>query len=89
MAGLIQPLQWPPTEDDWNNWQELHALEHENLDDVTSQLPIAGGQVGQLGQQAGAYAGLGNFANDAAAAAGGVPIGGLYRNASVVMVRVS
>lgn len=34
-------------------------------------------------------AGLGNFANDAAAATGGVPVGGFYRNASVVQVRVS
>jgi hypothetical protein len=31
---------------------------------------------------------LSNFANDAAAAAGGVPIGGMYRNASVVQIRV-
>lgn len=31
---------------------------------------------------------LGNFANDAAAAAGGVPVSGLYRNGSVLMVRV-
>lgn len=33
--------------------------------------------------------GLQNFADDAAAATGGVAIGGLYRNASVVQVRVS
>jgi hypothetical protein len=32
---------------------------------------------------------LGNYANDAAAAAGGVAIGGLYRNGSVVQVRVA
>jgi hypothetical protein len=32
---------------------------------------------------------LGNFVNDAAAAAGGVPVGRFYRNGSVVMVRVS
>ena len=30
-----------------------------------------------------------NYANDAAAAAGGVPVGGLYRNGSVVQIRVS
>jgi hypothetical protein len=29
-----------------------------------------------------------SYANDAAAAAGGVPIGGFYRNGSIVMVRV-
>lgn len=32
---------------------------------------------------------LSNFANDAAAASGGVPVGSLYRNGSVVMVRVA
>jgi hypothetical protein len=31
---------------------------------------------------------LGNFANDAAAAGGGVAVGSLYRNGSIVMVRV-
>jgi hypothetical protein len=36
-----------------------------------------------------AIADLGNYASDAAAAAGGVPIGGLYRNGSFVSVRVS
>lgn len=32
---------------------------------------------------------LANYADDATAAAGGVPVGGLYRNGSVVQVRVS
>jgi hypothetical protein len=32
---------------------------------------------------------LANYLNDAAAAAGGVPVGGFYRNGSVVMVRVA
>ena len=32
---------------------------------------------------------LGNYADDTAAAAGGVPVGGLYRNGSTVMVRVA
>lgn len=32
---------------------------------------------------------LGNYVDDAAAAAGGVPVNGLYRNGSVLMVRVS
>lgn len=32
---------------------------------------------------------LGNYANDAAAASGGVPVGGLYRNGSVLMIRVA
>lgn len=34
-------------------------------------------------------ASLPNYANDTAAAAGGVAVGGLYRNGSVLMVRVS
>lgn len=32
--------------------------------------------------------GLGNYANDAAAAAGGVPVTGMYRNGSVLMIRI-
>ena len=32
---------------------------------------------------------LKNFANDAAASAGGVPINGFYRNGSVVQIRVT
>lgn len=35
------------------------------------------------------FAALPNFANDTAAATGGVPVGGMYRNGSVLMVRVS
>jgi hypothetical protein len=31
---------------------------------------------------------FGNYVDDAAASAGGVPIGGVYRNGSIVMVRV-
>ena len=32
---------------------------------------------------------LGNYSNDAGASAGGVKVGGMYRNGSVLMVRVS
>jgi hypothetical protein len=32
---------------------------------------------------------LGNYANDAAAATGGVVVGGLYRNGSTIQVRVT
>jgi len=35
------------------------------------------------------FSGLGNYADDAAAATGGVSIGGIYRNGSVVQVRVT
>lgn len=34
-------------------------------------------------------AGLVNAANDGAAASGGVPVGGIYRNGSVLQIRVS
>ena len=37
----------------------------------------------------GAFNSLGNYVNDAAAQAGGVAIGGMYRNGSVIMVRVA
>jgi hypothetical protein len=30
-----------------------------------------------------------NFANDAAAAAGGVPLGGLYRSGNFILIRLS
>ena len=32
---------------------------------------------------------FGNYVNDAAAAVGGVPVGGIYRNGSVLMVRAT
>ena len=32
--------------------------------------------------------GLGNYADDAAAQAGGVPINGLYRNGNVIQIRI-
>lgn len=44
---------------------------------------------GQLNPFFQRLASLPNYANDAAAAAGGVEIGELYRNGSVVMVRVT
>jgi hypothetical protein len=35
------------------------------------------------------FSGLGNYADDTAAAAGGVAVGSIYRNGSVVQVRVT
>jgi hypothetical protein len=37
----------------------------------------------------GLFTSLGSFVDDAAAATGGVPVHGLYRNGSAVMVRVA
>jgi hypothetical protein len=87
--SLVQPLPKDASEDDYNAWMQQHALEHATLVDNTAQLPIGGQQVASLGQTGGAYSSLGNYANDAAAAAGGVAVGALYRNGSVVQVRVS
>ena len=53
---------------------------------VISVPAVAGGTI-SLTKENGAL--LDNFVNDAAAKAGGVPVGGLYRNGSVVMVRVA
>lgn len=46
---------------------------------------------GKIGTDAGqiSLSGLGNYANDAAASAGGVVVNGLYRNGSVLMIRVA
>jgi hypothetical protein len=89
MGSLVQPLPKDASQDEYDAWMQNHALEHSSLGDSTSQLPIGGQQIASLGQTAGAYSSLGDFANDAAAAAGGVSVGALYRNGSVVMVRVS
>ena len=35
------------------------------------------------------FTGLGNYANDTAAASGGIAVGGLYRNGSIIQIRVS
>lgn len=43
----------------------------------------------RLRAQESRFAALGNFADDTAAAAGGIPVGGLYRTASAVKVRVT
>jgi hypothetical protein len=86
---LVTPLDKNATQDEYDAWMQQHWLEHSTLVENTQQLPIGGQQVASLGQQPGAYASLGDFANDAAAAAGGVAVGALYRNGSVVMVRVS
>lgn len=44
---------------------------------------------GRVAALEGQFALLGDFADDAAAATGGVAVGGLYRNGSVLMVRVA
>lgn len=89
MGSLVQPLPKDASQDDYDAWMQQHAIEHSNLGDATADLPIGGQQVASLSQTAGAFVSLGNYANDAAAAAGGVQIGALYRNGSVIQVRVS
>lgn len=67
-------------------------LAAENLDDVADP-DVAQANLGavdlSLSEAAGVSAALGNYANDAAAAAGNVAVGELYRNGSVLMVRVA
>ena len=56
----------------------------------TRQTAVAWVQFFQaMADQLGTLAGSTSYADDTAAAAGGVPIGGLYRNGSAVMVRVA
>src|SRR5687768_15580482 len=64
----------------------------ENLADVAdadAALANLGGASADLSTAAGVSAALGDYANDAAAAVGGVGVGELYRNGSVLMVRVA
>lgn len=65
-----------------------------DLQTIVAALQQLGVKVGDLIQQIGKsappanIAGLVNAANDAAAATAGVPVAGLYRNGSILMVRV-
>lgn len=45
--------------------------------------------VGLFQRQVAALPGTPSYANDAAAAAGDVPVGGIYRNGSAICVRVT
>lgn len=67
-------------------------LAAENLDDVADP-DEARANIGavdaSLSEAAGVSAALGDYADDAAAALGGVGVGELYRNGSVLMVRVA
>lgn len=38
--GLIQPLEWPPTEDNWNSWMTSLTTWAQGMDQVTSGLPV-------------------------------------------------
>jgi hypothetical protein len=66
-----------------------------DLQTVVAALQQLSVQLGNLIQQISKsappanIAGLLNAANDGAAATGGVPVGGMYRNGSVLMVRVT
>ena len=88
-ASLVFPLEYDPDEDDWNQWMQTLSNTLAGFDQATAGLPITGPAVGQLATQANAFSALGNFANDAAAEAGGVPVGGLYRNGNIVQVRLT
>jgi hypothetical protein len=87
-ASLVFPLEYQPDEDDWNQWMQTLSQTLAGFNQATNGLPMTGPAVGQLATQSGAFSGLGNFADDAAAEAGGVPVGGLYRNGNLVLVRL-
>lgn len=55
---------------------------------ATSQDLMTVDATGKLAFPAGLQA-LGNYANDGTAATGGIAVGGLYRNGSVLMIRVA
>jgi hypothetical protein len=58
--------------------------------DVNTQFTtIAAGDSAKANVNAPAFTGLQNAASDAAAAALSVPVGGVYRNGSVLMIRVT
>lgn len=67
-------------------------LAENDLDDVASAA-TARANLGAvdlaLSEAAGVSVALGDFADDAAAAIGGVAVGALYRNGSILMVRVA
>lgn len=52
------------------------------------QQQITGALIAALAQTPGAFSSLQNFGTDALAAAGGIPVGALYRRGNVVVVRV-
>jgi hypothetical protein len=66
-----------------NNYLATGAVIQGSFGGATNQLIANNYQDGSILYQ------LRNFANDGAAAAGGIAIGGIYRNGSVVQVRVS
>lgn len=74
-----------------------HAVTFNAFGATNLSLPLSGVLATRAGAetlssktlQAPKFSGLGNYANDAAAAAGGVPMGGAYLNGSVFMVRVT
>lgn len=72
-------------EDDWKSREQFDAIQRLAYDlsqvkEVSDALRTSGAAYKLT---------LGNFANDAAASAGGVQVGQLYRNGSVVQVRVA
>lgn len=67
-------------------------LASENLDDVAdpdAARASLGAVDASLSEAAGVSVALGNYADDAAAAVGGVAVGALYRTGSILKVRVA
>jgi hypothetical protein len=103
-SGTGNPQKWLVSNNIFNkdvniNGDGVDNVFSSNVFRSTSTLAISGSQTrqvlfGNVFQNPAANVtstapGLPNYANDAAAAAGAIPIGGMYRNGSVIQVRVS
>jgi hypothetical protein len=73
---MVTPI---PVEPDSPPWFKRFVLRLMDVLNALSNATLASFKVGALG----------NYANDAAAEAGGVAVGALYRNGSAIQVRVS
>ena len=69
---------FPPETNNRADWPRLVRQAFQALDRRATRLEAAAD-----------WSALGDYADDTAAAAGGVAVGQLYRNGSVVMVRVA
>lgn len=81
-----------PNDGGQGNWWWNASLVGPTDNNFSVIVPPAAGQGAwvRLSQDVGPWlAASTSYANDAAAAAGAVPVGGLYRNGSVIQIRVS
>jgi len=83
-------LHTPPYTDNDNSEENRVTAAWLNTVNVTVNTALGGAATPAAAVTALGFAtSLGNYANDGLAAAGGVPVGGLYRNGSVLMLRIA